>query len=357
MPEDKEDRSVSQTAGEIGQADMRHETHAAPGRAGVMGAVRVFLREIRVHQWAKNLLLFVPIAAGHQLHNKEKLAATGIAFGVWCLVASAIYVINDIVDLKADRVHPQKRFRPMASGALSVGAGIAIAVIFLAVAGAAIAVWQPPREFLLWLGGYFLLTNAYSFGLKKRLLADVMVLAALYTIRILAGGAATVIPISHFLLAFSMFLFTSLAFAKRYTELADKASELATEEKKTPVIGRAYIKADMDIMRVVGPATGYLAILVLTFYLNNVVDNNGRVSASGVVGGGGTTMPAEKFYNHPEYLYLICPLLAYWITRVWFIANRGHLHHDPVVFALKDPKSYVVGALCAGVVTAAMVIP
>jgi 4-hydroxybenzoate polyprenyltransferase len=353
----KEDGSVTQSAGEIRQTGMVDGVHASDKRAGkqggVAGGIRTFLRAIRVHQWAKNLLLFVPIAAGHRLQNHEAVRDAGIAFGVWCLVASVIYLINDIVDVKADRAHPEKKNRPIASGDMSVGMAIGIAFVFLAIAGGAVAVWQPPKEFLLWLGIYFVLTNWYSFSIKKRLLADVLALAALYTIRILAGGAATDTKVSHYLLAFSMFLFTSLAFAKRFTELHDKAKahELAEEEDNEPVIGRAYIKADLDIVRVVGPAAGYLAILVLTFYLNNVVENNGRVTVTGA-----GSQP-DFVYNHPEFLYLICPLMAYWITRIWFIANRGHLHHDPLVFALKDPKSYAVGVLSALVIIAATVIP
>lgn len=293
----------------------------------------LILRAMRIHQWSKNLLLFVPIIAGHRLGDPEALRHATVAFFVWGLMASAVYLFNDVYDIEADRAHPEKRRRPIAAGVISVRTAIALSLL-LGGAGVVLAGKVLSAETRWWLFGYTALSMLYLFLLKRGLLVDVLALAALYTIRIMAGGTATGIVISTALLAFSMFFFASLAFAKRFTEIA------RTQQGAIP--GRGYDVRDLDILRVVGPTCGYLAVFVLALYLNSF----SVVPAS-------TTLPVRASYQHPEYLWLLCPLLAYWITRVWFIANRGNLHHDPVVFALKDPKSYLVGICSAAIIAAA----
>jgi 4-hydroxybenzoate polyprenyltransferase len=283
-------------------------------------------RLMRVHQWAKNALLFVPLFTGHQLGNWKLMLACSCGIIAFSLAASSIYILNDLMDLPSDRVHPRKRSRPLASGAISIPAGLAVAMILLA---ASIGLCLPlPLAFLATLLAYLLTTTLYTFLLKKKLILDVICLAALYTLRILAGGAATGVEISTWLMAFSMFFFLSLAFVKRFTELNALPAE---QEGWLP--GRGYHEADLDMIRSVGPASGYLAILVVCLYLNDPV--------------------SVALYPHPRWLLLMCPIILYWITRVWFLAQRGKLHSDPVVFALTDRKSWLAGIFACAVYAAA----
>jgi 4-hydroxybenzoate polyprenyltransferase len=332
-----------------------------PPRAGVFTFAWIILRQIRVHQWAKNLLLFVPLVAGHRLKDGAAIKSVSVAFVVWGMMASAIYVFNDIYDLEADRKHVHKRKRPLAAGLISPTVAMIVAIV-LGTGGILLAGAVLSPETRWWLFGYAALAMSYLLFFKRRLLVDVLVLATLYTLRIMAGGAAGHIPISHYLLAFSMFIFTSLAFAKRFTELKANtdANELGDRDD-SPIIGRAYLRQDLDILRVVGPTTGYLAILILALYFNSVVDAAAAHVAPAPTGtSAAASSPnvidlAATYYHRPEFLYLVCPLLAYWITRIWFIANRGNLHHDPLIFAMKDPKSYAVGALCVLIILAATI--
>ena len=218
---------------------------------------RVMIRLLRIHQWAKNLLIFLPLLASHQLHNPHLLWRSIVAFFAFGFVASSIYIVNDLFDLTSDRHHPKKRFRPLASGKVKIPTAIAISAVLLiaGVAGAAILL---PATFLAWLGLYMVMTTAYTLGLKRRIIADVIVLAALYCVRIVAGGAATEIHLTHWLLAFSMFMFISLAFVKRYTEAAMASTS-------NSIRGRGYRRSDLDIIRVVGPCSGLMSILVIAF--------------------------------------------------------------------------------------------
>lgn len=286
-------------------------------------------RALRVHQWPKNLLLLVPVMTAHQWRDWPSLRAALVAVVCFCLTASSHYLVNDILDRESDRAHPHKRNRPLAAGHLSLGAAWTVSVVLLLGAGVLAWLFAAPA-LSIWLAVYFVVTNLYSFWLKKKIVIDVLVLSSLYTIRIMAGGAAANIEVSEWLLAFSMFLFTSLAFAKRYTELRDRAARNAGEQ----LLGRAYRTEDQELIRVLGPVSGYLSILVMALYVN----------------GPRNTM----LYHRPQALWLLCPLFAYWITRIWMLANRGQLHHDPVVFALLDKNSYWTGILCALVVYAAL---
>ncbi len=280
---------------------------------------RAMLTALRPHQWSKNVLLFVPLVVGHELGNRAKVLAAAVCFVSFCLVASATYVVNDLLDLEADRAHPRKRLRPFASGRLGVRTGVLLAALSLA-AGFALSLRALPLRATAMLLGYALLTTAYSTYLKRKVMLDVITLAALYTQRILTGGVAAAIVVSEWLLAFSIFLFLSLALAKRFTELS--ALPVGVEGR---IERRGYFAKDLDLVRSLGPTCGALAVLVLVLYIN-------------------LSPEVARHYPHPWLLHLVCPVLFYWITRIWFLAQRGQLDHDPVVFALTDRVSLLAGA-------------
>jgi 4-hydroxybenzoate polyprenyltransferase len=276
---------------------------------------------IRVHQWVKNLLLFVPVILDHKLFDGATIAKAGIGFTAFCLAASGGYILNDMLDLEADRRHPTKRHRPFASGALPPALGVALSPLLMI--GAVWLSWAflPPR-FVAALLLYLLLTTAYSSYLKRIAVLDVLLLAGLYTLRVLAGVAAAHVRFSTWLLAFSMFLFLSLAFLKRFTEVS--AMEGAVTEQ---VRRRGYIRGDREWLGSMGTASGYLSVLVLALYINSE-----QVMA---------------LYRTPLLLWLVCPLLLFWTSRMWLLAHRGLIHDDPIVATVRDPASYVLGALVA----------
>jgi 4-hydroxybenzoate polyprenyltransferase len=290
---------------------------------------RPFIRLLRIHQWSKNLLIFLPLLASHQLRNPFLLARSIVAFFAFGLVASSIYIVNDLFDLNSDRHHPKKKFRPLASGRIPIPTAIIISAMLL-VTGVGTAAALLPLKFLGWLALYMLMTTAYTLGLKRRIIVDVIVLAGLYCVRILAGGAATGIHLTHWLLAFSMFMFISLAFVKRYTEAA-------TASATNAIRGRGYRRSDADIIRVVGPCSGLMSILIIALYINSP--------------------EIRALYHAPEYLWLLCPVLMYWVTRIWFLAHRNELHHDPLVFALRDWRSHVVALASLIIMALATLLP
>ena len=284
------------------------------------------LRALRPHQWVKNVLVFVPMAMAHRLGDPALWAAAGLAFAALSLLASGTYVINDLLDVEQDRLHPTKRHRPFASGALSVGTGRLLAPVLI-VAGLGLG-FAASAAFGAVLLVYLVTTLAYSLDLKRRAVLDVVVLAGLYVVRVLAGGAAADVPVSGWLLGFSMFLFLSLALAKRFAEL-----QLIEAGRAGANARRGYEVGDAPLLAAAGVAAGYLAVLVLALY---------------------TTSPeVVALYRRPQLLWLIGPLLLYWTTRLWLTAQRGRLDDDPILYAAKDPASYAVGALTAAVLLAA----
>jgi 4-hydroxybenzoate polyprenyltransferase/phosphoserine phosphatase len=296
--------------------------------SGLAGRLRAWAKALRLHQWVKNLLVFVPLFTAHLLGSPEDVKAAFLAFILFSICASSAYVLNDVIDVRDDREHPRKRMRPFASGELSLLAGWTCAPI-LAICAFAAAYLLLPIRFLAALAGYYLLTLAYSFFLKKIAMLDVVTLACLYTLRLIAGAATIAVPMSFWLLAFSMFIFASLALIKRYTELR-VVSERKAEEKAW---GRGYYADDRETLASLGASAGYLSVMVLALYIQD---------------------PATiMLYSHPRVIWLACPLLAYWIGRIWLIARRGQMHDDPVVFAIKDRVSWLVGALLVGVFAAA----
>lgn len=277
-----------------------------PGPAVILGA-------LRVHQWSKNALVFIPLLAAHAVTGPNLVAAT-LAFLSFSLVASAIYLLNDLADLRHDRRHPSKSRRAFASGALPLS--WAFPAIPLLLAGGFGLGLMLPGEFLLTLLGYLAITVAYSVHLKRVLALDTVVLAGLYTVRIAAGGAAVDVPISPWLFAFSMFFFLSLALVKRVAELLALA-----QRGEIQASGRGYRATDIDQAAMLGSASAFASVLVLALYIN-----------SSVVPG---------LYGRPQFLWLICPVLLYWLSRLWILARRGAVVEDPVVFAIKDRVSWL----------------
>ncbi|SDX00029.1 4-hydroxybenzoate polyprenyltransferase [Ruegeria halocynthiae] len=280
---------------------------------------RAYLRAMRPHQWVKNVLVFLPMIAAHSF-TTHTMVNSLFAFMSFCLIASSVYVVNDLLDLKADREHPRKRNRPFASGAIPVSHGIWMAGGLLFAGGMLAALTNLAFAGIIVI--YFGLTTAYSVALKRKLIVDVCTLAGLYTIRIIAGGAATEIGLSVWLLAFSIFLFFSLAAVKRQAELVDSAKRGTLKTS-----GRDYQVDDLPVMTQMAVASGYLSVLVLALYLNS----------PGVV----------ALYAWPVALWGICPILLYWISRVIMITHRGHMHDDPIVFAARDRVSRICFLLVA----------
>ncbi|MFN0059176.1 MAG: UbiA family prenyltransferase [Planctomycetota bacterium] len=307
---------VSNSASLVERVRALKKPHAV--YAAKSGGLRPILKTVRLHQWAKNLLLFVPLLAAHQFGIPMVVDAL-LGFLCFGLAASGGYVFNDLLDLEADRLHPQKRNRALASGKLEPARGVQLCAGLL-VGSALLAVATLPLLFTGLLVLYLAATISYSLYFKRKLLADVILLAGLYTLRVFAGGAAIDLPVSQWLMAFSMFFFLSLAFAKRHSELS-----LMLAGQKEKAHGRAYRVDDLDLLLSMGPSCGLMAVLVLCLYFNSDV--------------------VQRFYPTPGLLWFTCPVLFYWLGRVWFLARRGELPGDPVSFALTDKISLIAGAL------------
>lgn len=279
---------------------------------------KVWLKAIRMHQWVKNILVFIPALLSHRIMEPSVFASAVLAFLAFGLCASSVYIFNDLLDLSADRAHPRKSRRPFAAGLLSARSGVlvAVALILLATCVAlSVNLW-----FGLTLIAYYVVTWAYSLRLKRKALVDVIALAALYTVRIVAGSAATLIAPSFWLLAFSMFLFLCLGFVKRYAELYD-----ARQAGKLGSGGRGYSSHDLELLLPMGIASGFSAVVVLALYIN--------------------APESQLLYRWHKPMWLICPLLLYWIMRMWLLAARGQMDDDPVVFTLRDRISLAIFAL------------
>jgi 4-hydroxybenzoate polyprenyltransferase/phosphoserine phosphatase len=305
--------------------------------------LKAWPKAIRLHQWAKNTLIFVPMLLAHAWAT-GRVVGSLLAFLSFGLCASATYIVNDLLDLEADRQHPRKRRRPFASGDLSALAGVAVVALFL-LASIAIAALLPyavahlspglrlrrPYQFLIWLGIYCVTTLAYSLRLKRAVLVDVIVLSGLYTIRIIAGSAATGVPLSTWLASFSIFFFLSLAFVKRFAEL-----ENLRERGGATAKGRGYHVSDIEQLRSFGSASGYASVVVLTLYISNL------------------NADAALLYRHIHRLWLLVPIVLLWLSRLWLQASRGQLDEDPVVYAITDRRSLFLGVLVMAVVLSAL---
>ena len=279
-----------------------------------------WVKALRMHQWMKNLLLFVPLLAAHQIANPQQLILGLLAFVLFGLCASSVYLLNDLLDLADDRHHATKRKRPFAAGRLSIRSGLLMFPLLLGIAFGG-SIWLLPLKFSGMLLAYYILTLAYSLWLKRQMAIDVIALALLYTVRIIAGAAAFSLALTFWVLAFSMFMFLSLALVKRYSELREARSKGRTEKTR----GRGYYPADLEMISSLGASSGYLAVMVLALYIHD--------------------QATTALYAYPEVIWLACPLLLFWITRVWMLTHRGDMHDDPVVFAIRDRVSLMVGLL------------
>jgi 4-hydroxybenzoate polyprenyltransferase len=286
-----------------------------------LGSFFVYIKALRVHQWIKNILIFVPIVAAHELLSFSHLIFGCAAFLSFSLAASSVYLLNDICDLESDRKHRSKSKRPIAAGSVRIVDGL-LGVPILLAAAFLLGLVLPPM-FCLVLSAYLVITTSYSFVLKKKAMVDVVVLACLYTVRMVAGAFATAIPVSMWLFSFSMFFFFSLACAKRFGELCSK------DQTSGRVPGRGYLYADRDLVGLLGVSSSMTSILVLALYV--------------------TAQDTVQLYSVPAALLLLCPLLLLWISKIWLAAYRGELDDDPIVFALRYRGSYLIG-VAAGLI-------
>lgn len=300
----------------LAQGNVEQVIHSNPS------GLKDWMKALRLHQWMKNALIFVPLLAAHQLTNLVLIWQGILAFLFFGLCASSVYLLNDLLDLSDDRHHHTKRKRPFAAGRLLIKSGL---IVFPLLLGAAFfgAFLLLPWQFSGVLVAYYILTSAYSLSLKRYMAIDVIALAMLYTIRIIAGAVACGLELTFWILAFSMFMFLSLALVKRYAELWDARKKGNTEKTR----GRGYYPGDLEMISSLGASSGYLAVMVLALYIQG--------------------QAATGLYAHPQMIWLACPLLLFWITRVWMLTHRGQMHDDPVVFAIRDRVSLIVGVLFA----------
>lgn len=309
-------RAVGAGLGRRLRAKVRGIDPQARFLQGPSGGLRAYVQALRPAHWSKNALLFVPLLAAHETALASWLAALAL-FAAFSALVSGTYVLNDLLDLPHDRGHARKRHRPLASGRLRAGRVLGVALALLA--GGLATAFALSTAVGLCLLAYLLLTLAYTLVLKRQLFLDVLVIAGLFAVRLVAGAVAVAVPISAWLVAFSLFLFLSLAIAKRSTGLRDEV----------PALGRGYVGQDAAALTVLGGASAFAAVVVLALYIQS---------------------PAvAALYDRPAALWLACPLLIYWLGRVVLLANRGVLDEDPVVFALRDRASWlmVLGLLVA----------
>jgi len=286
-------------------------------RAGL----KTWMRALRLHQWAKNTLLFVPLLLSGRIFSLHDVALVLLAFVVFGLLASGSYLVNDLLDLAADRQHRSKRNRPLASGELPTLHGLLAIPVIAVVVGALLL--PLPSAFAAAAGAYLVITLAYSLWLKRKPILDMLVLALLFTLRIVAGIAAVGTAMSPWLLAFSMFFFLSLACIKRYSECL-----VMKEQGVQAIPGRGYRTGDAPWLMSMGAASGFCSTLIFFIFLTDA-------------------QSPMSHYSTPEWLWLICGILGYWLGRAWLLAGRGEMHDDPVLFAVKDRLSLCLGALCA----------
>lgn len=290
--------------------------------------LRDIIRAMRPHQWAKNGLIFLPLALSQQFVLVEKVLASIIAFLCFSLCASATYFWNDILDIRSDRAHPRKKDRPFASGAISIPHGIGISLALLAISLVTVTTLLSPWVAALFLG-YIVITLTYSVYLKEKLLVDAMTLGVLYGYRIVIGAVATKIIVSDWLIAFSVFFFFGLALVKRFSEITSK-----TPDDSGKIKGRGYYREDRDIISMLGVASSLVSVLIMALFVNSP--------------------DVTILYSRPQVLWLVSLVMIYWVSRIWVLAHRGHMPDDPVVFALKDRISILCGLICVGAVVAAV---
>lgn len=291
--------------------------------------IGIWLKQIRVHQWLKNLLVFVPLIVSGEFLNLNNVMVAVYAFFAFSLLASATYILNDLLDIESDRAHSVKKYRPLAAGNISIKDGITVGfILFFASIIISLLIGNAFTFVLL---SYLTLTVLYSFKVKQFVAMDVVTLALLYTIRILAGAAAIGVVASFWLLAFSIFIFLSLALVKRCSEI--KSMEIEGKERTK---GRDYILIDYPVLISFGSSSALLSLLMFCFYVNNNALTNQ--------------------YQQPNILWLIVPAMCYWLMRMWIKTHRGEMHHDPIIFSLKDRGSLITIGFCGLVSIAAQLL-
>ncbi|MFC3057465.1 UbiA family prenyltransferase [Paenirhodobacter populi] len=305
--------SVRRAAEDIAARNQVEIRHLGAPR----GSLRAWMKLLRPHQWLKNILIFVTLLIAHQF-EWHAFGLALLAFISFCLVASSAYINNDLLDLAADRVHPRKRKRPLASGAVPIELGTVVWPLLL-LAGVGFALLVGVKFFAV-MAVYYVTTTAYSLRLKRFMVIDIFVLSLLYTLRILAGAVAIGVMPSIWLMAFSMFFFFSLAAVKRQAELVD-----AIKTNRSEVAGRGYLVEDMPIISMMGLASGYVSVLVMVLYTNSP--------------------EVRALYASPRILWGISGVLLCWITYMVMKTNRGEMHDDPVIFATRDTMSRIGGLL------------
>jgi 4-hydroxybenzoate polyprenyltransferase len=301
---------------------------AAGASATPATQAKALLRAMRPHHWLKNLLVFLPVLLAYQVGTVDVMAAAAVAFASLCLAASAIYLINDLVDVESDRKHPTKRNRPLASGILSPR--VAKAAVPVLIAGALLLplLLEQPGWLFAAVAAYLTVSPVYVFFLKRKLLVDVLGLAALHTLRILAGNAATDIELSAWLLGFAMFVFFSLALVKRYAELREAGDTVGLRG-----VGRGYQAGDLETLSQLGISSAMASAVILALY----VDSRATM----------------ELYRTPQLIWLICPIVLYVMARIWVLARRGHLSDDPLVFMISDWRSQLMGVITVLIMLAA----
>lgn len=293
------------------------------------GGIKTWLKALRVHQWVKNILVFLPLMAAHEVANLGMILVAIAGFLAFSFTASGVYLVNDLMDLGADRNHTSKRLRAFAAGKISLTRGVAAAVL-LFCAGLSLGTLLP-GQFLGWLLTYAVLTTAYSFWLKRLVLMDCFALAGLYTIRIMAGGELLAQSLSLWLICIALFTFISLAFVKRYAELIQHQGTGRDQIK-----GRGYFVSDAPIVMALGVASGYASAVIMGLYINS--------------------QAVRQMYQSPEIVALTIPVLCFWHSWIWLKSARGEMNEDPVMFAVKDRLSLACGAVFAAILIAAAVI-
>lgn len=291
--------------------------------------IGVWLKQIRIHQWLKNLLIFVPLIVSGVFVNFNDVTTTVLAFFAFSLLASSTYILNDLLDIESDRAHSVKKYRPLAAGTISIKDGVTVGVVLFLTS--IVMSFLIGTEFTLVLLAYLALTVLYSFKVKQYVAMDVVTLALLYTIRILAGAAAVGVVASFWLLAFSIFIFLSLALVKRCSEIQSMESDGKERAK-----GRDYILKDYSILASFGTSSALMSVLMFCFYINNNALTNQ--------------------YQQPDILWLIVPAMCYWLMRMWIKTHRGEMHHDPIIFTLKDRGSRITVGFCGLIAIAAQLL-
>ena len=281
-------------------------------------SLKVILKAIRIHQWAKNMLIFTALILSHNWFNTDALELSIFAFLSFSFAASSIYIINDLIDLEADRKHRTKRNRPIAAGILSIQSAVTIVPFLIALSFFFAS--KINLDFVIILSVYLILTTAYSLYLKPIALIDVITLTSLYTIRIVAGAVAVNVPLSYWLITFSMFIFLSLALIKRFSELKN-----LVQQGETISLSRGYHTDDLPAVSLFGISSGYISVLVLVLYTHD--------------------LQADTLYSTPNWLWFVAIAVLYWISRMWLLAFRGKMNEDPVLFAIRDRNSYIVSLL------------